>query len=338
MQAVIISVARQMALKDLPLPEPDPGWARIRVRAAGICATDLAVLDGDIGAGFPITPGHEWAGVVDAVGDPDDAHWVGRRVVGENDVSCLRCEACRTGRWRFCPHYQQIGFGRYPGAYADFLLAPVYGLHPLPDHVSFEQGALVEPLAVAVAVLGRAHLMLGETLTVIGDGPIGLGVVIAARAAGARRILVFGEEPHRLALARDLGAVEAADHRAVDPDERAQHWHGRSDVVVEATGTAAGIATAIRLVAPEGRVILAGFSHGRAVPVLADQVHLPNVSVIGAGNNPGWMQRTVDLVADGLMSSEALVTHRFPLSRFEEAMSRARSHADGLVKAVFTWD
>lgn len=338
MQAVVISAPQQMALRERSQPEPPPGWARIRVRAAGICATDLAVLAGDIGSGFPIIPGHEWAGVVDAVGDPADGDWIGRRVVGENDVGCLRCAACRTGRWRFCSQYQQIGFGRYGGAYADYLVAPVYGLHPLADAISFEQGALMEPLAVAVAVIGRARLMLGDTLTVIGDGPIGLGVVIAGRAAGARRILVFGEEPERLALAPELGAREALDHRRVDPADRVKRWHGRSDVVVEATGTAEGIATAVDCVAPEGRVVLAGFSHGRSVPMAVDRIHLPNVAVIGAGNNPGWMRRTLDAVADGVLASDRLVTHRFPLAAYDDALALVGRRGDGIVKAVFVWD
>ncbi len=102
MKAIQISAPHQMALIDAPVPQPPPGFARIRVKAAAICATDLEVLDGNIPANYPLIPGHEWSGIVDAVGSPEDAGWVGKAVIGSNDVVCLKCDACRSGQWR-CP-------------------------------------------------------------------------------------------------------------------------------------------------------------------------------------------------------------------------------------------
>ncbi len=337
MQALVVSAPHTMNLQEVPRPEPPTGWARIQVVMAGICATDLAVIAGQAGVSFPLIPGHEWMGLVDAVGSAADQAWVGRRVAGENEVSCLVCSACRSGHWRWCPQYQQIGFGRYGGSYAEYLVAPIYGLHPLSETLSDVQGALLEPAAVALGVLERAALRIGETLTVIGDGPIGLNVLIVAKAMGARRMIVGGEQPARLAMAERLGAYCVVRHPHEDLEAAVTAAHGRSDVVVEATGTESGLQTAISLARPEGRVVLAGFAHGGQVVISPDHIHLPDVAVIGAGNNPGWMSRAAALVEDGIVRTDGLVTHRYALADFQQAFRALGQRTDGLIKAVFEW-
>ncbi len=335
MRALVVSAPDTVNLREVPRPEPPAGWARIQVARAGICATDLAVMAGQAGVSFPVIPGHEWMGIVDAVGSEDDGEWIGRRVAGENEVSCLLCPACRSGRWRWCPHYQQIGFGRYGGSYAEYLIAPIYGLHPLSQAVSDLQGALLEPAAVALGVLERAALRIGETVTVIGDGPIGLNVLIVAKAMGARRIIVGGEQPVRLAMAERLGAYRVVRHPNEDLVAAVTAGHGQSDVVVEATGTESGLQTALNLVRPEGRLVVAGFAHGGQAVISPDRIHLPDVAVIGAGNNPGWMGRTVALVEDGMLRTDHLVTHRYALAEFADAFGTLSQRGDGLIKAVF---
>ena len=127
MKAVVIKKPGEMVLENAELPTPPKGFARIKVKAAAICATDLEVLDGNIPANYPLTPGHEWSGIVDAVGDDADSAWVGKEVIGSSDVVCLKCEACRSGNWRYCKSFEEIGFKRN-GAYAEYMFAPVYGL------------------------------------------------------------------------------------------------------------------------------------------------------------------------------------------------------------------
>ena len=127
MKAVQITKPGEVTLIDAPIPTPQKGFARIKVLTAAVCATDLEVIDGNIPANYPLIPGHEWCGTVDAVGDEKDAHWIGKDVIGSNDVVCLECEACRSGNWRYCKDFEEIGFRRN-GAYAEYLLVPVYGL------------------------------------------------------------------------------------------------------------------------------------------------------------------------------------------------------------------
>lgn len=332
MRALVATKPGIFSLQEVRRPEPLAGWARIKMRTVGICATDLAIIDGQANVAFPVVPGHEWMGVVDKVGDPADAGWLGLRVSGENEVSCLRCVQCRTGRWRWCAEYQQIGFGRWGGSYAEYLSVPVYNLHRL-SRISDEQGALLEPMAVALGVLDRANLRLGETLTIIGDGSIGLNTLLVAKAMGARRIVVSGERHARLRMAQQLGAYRAVDRRQED----LRSYEGQSDVVVEATGSESGLQQAMRLAKPEGRVMVAGFAHGTSAHIEPDAIHLPDLHVIGAGNNPGWMGRAVDLAEDGLLKSEALITHRFFLDDYESALDQLRKRPSDFVKSIFAF-
>lgn len=337
MRALVVTKTGTMVLSEVAIPVPPVGWARVRVRAAGICATDLAILDGQARVQFPVIPGHEWMGVVDQVGDSADSEWLGARVSGENEVSCLRCEQCRSGRPRWCAQYQQIGFGRYGGSYAEYLIAPVYDLHRLGPVISDDQGALLEPMAVALGILGRADLRIGETLTIIGDGPIGLHTLLVAKAMGARRILLSGERSTRLDMAQHMGAYRVVNHRTGDLQSLVDQYHGRSDVVVEATGSELGLQQAIAAAKPEGRVIVAGFAHGGSAVIAPDAIHLPDLQVIGAGNNPGWMGRAVALVEDELLSSERLITHRFAIEEFEAAFHQLREKPTDFVKSLLVF-
>lgn len=128
---------------------PPPGFVRVKIKAAAICATDLEVIDGSIAANYPLIPGHEWSGIANAVGSDEDAHWIGKAVIGSNDVVCCKCDACRSGNWRYCRDFEEIGFKR-DGAYAEYAVFPAYGLAEKPDNVTFEQAALCEPLGVAL--------------------------------------------------------------------------------------------------------------------------------------------------------------------------------------------
>ena len=206
MKAIVIREPGCVALEEKAIPEPQPGFVRVRVKAAAICATDLEVIDGNIPANYPITPGHEWSGIVDAAGSREDESWIGKRVVGSNDVVCLKCDACRSGNWRYCSEFEEIGFRR-DGAYAEYVIVPAYGLCELPEQVSFVHGALCEPLGVALGTLEKAGARLGDTLTIIGAGSIGLCILAAAKAMGMREIVVAAATRRRLAIAEQMGAA-----------------------------------------------------------------------------------------------------------------------------------
>ena len=186
MKAVQIVKPGDIRLIDASIPVPPPGFVRVKIKAAAICATDLEVIDGNIAANYPLIPGHEWSGIVDAVGSDEDAHWIGKAVIGSNDVVCYKCDACRSGNWRYCKDFEEIGFKR-DGAYAEYAVFPAYGLAEKPDNVTFEQAALCEPLGVALGTMKKANAAFGQTLLIFGAGSIGLSMLAVGKAMGMRK-------------------------------------------------------------------------------------------------------------------------------------------------------
>ncbi|MGA2983387.1 MAG: alcohol dehydrogenase catalytic domain-containing protein [Terriglobia bacterium] len=334
MRAIRFEQPGKVSLVELPDPAPMAGWARIRVRAAAICMTDFELLRGRHTVEYPLTPGHEYCGVVDKVGPPSDQAWVGRKVVADNEITCLKCGFCRRGEWRRCREYRQIGFGP-PGGYAEYVLAPVHNLYPLKDSISFEQGALLEPLGVAIAVASMAGARLGFTATILGMGPIGLNCLAVLKASGARRILCLDERPKRLDLAKSWGACEIAeDAERLKALTRTLHPEG-TDMVIEASGHAPLVPLGVSLTRFGGSLVLAGFCKHEALPFAPDSVLVSNLRVLGAGNNCGFIEPAALAVGDGVLRTEGMITHRFRLDDFRQVFSEQQVMAGDYIKGVF---
>lgn len=335
MQAVVIEKPGSIVLKDVEIPVPPKGFARVMVQAAAICATDLEVIDGRIPAQYPLIPGHEWSGLVDAVGDDKDNGWLGKRVIGSNDVVCLHCDACRSGNWRYCPDFAEIGFKRN-GAYAEYVIVPVYGLCELPENVSFVHGALCEPLGVALGTLEKTGVRFGQTLMIMGAGSIGLCLLAAGKAMGLRRIVVCALTHGRLEIARQMGAYAtiASSEQDLMREMAVLHPDG-TNVVIDATGHEACIQDCIRQARKGGVVALAGYGRGKTMGIRIDDIHVNNLKVIGAGNNWNQHKLAVSLMADQIIDIEHLVTRTLPLSEFAFGLKLAKERPAGFVKAVF---
>lgn len=335
MKAVVINKPGEMFIADKPIPEPQAGFARIKVAAAAVCATDLEVIDGNIPANYPLTPGHEWSGVVDSVGSEEDAHWIGKRVIGSNDVVCLKCDACRSGNWRYCKEFEEIGFKR-DGAYAEYVLVPTYGLCELPDNVPFENAALCEPLGVALGTMEKANAKFGQTLMIMGAGSIGLCMLAVGRAMGMRKIVVVASSEKRLQIAKEMGAYEVIATSKQDLMREMQRIHpGGTDVIIDATGIESCIQDCLKLAKKGGMVALAGYGRGKTMQIRVDDIHVNNLHVVGAGNNWNMHKMAVELMADGLVDLSPFVTEKLPLEDFERAIEMARTRPQGFVKAVF---
>lgn len=335
MKAVVIQRPGEMFLTDKPIPEPPAGFARIKVAAAAVCATDLEVIDGNIPANYPLTPGHEWSGIVDSVGSKEDALWIGKRVIGSNDVVCLKCDACRSGNWRYCKDFEEIGFKR-DGAYAEYVIVPVYGLCELPENVPFEQAALCEPLGVALGTMEKANAKFGDTLMIMGAGSIGLCMLAVGKAMGMRKIVVCASSEKRLQIAKEMGAYAVIATEKQDLMTEMQRIHpGGTDVIIDATGIESCIQNCLKLARKGGTVALAGYGRGKVMQIRIDDIHINNLHVVGAGNNWNMHKKAVELMADGVIDLSAFVSERLPLEEFEKAVEYARMRPKGFVKAVF---
>ena len=335
MKAVEIKRPGEMALIDTPVPNPPAGFARVKVVAAAVCATDLEVIDGNIPANYPLIPGHEWSGIVDSVGSESDSHWVGKAVIGSNDVVCLTCDACRSGNWRYCKDFEEIGFKRN-GAYAEYVIVPVYGLCEKPDHVRFEEAALCEPLGVALGTLEKAGAKFGDTLVIIGAGSIGLCMLVAAKAMGLKRIVVCAASDKRLGVAKELGAYATVATSTQDIFAELQKIHPNgTDIVIDATGIESCIQTALKITKKGGTVALAGYGRGKVMSIRIDDIHVNNLRVVGAGNNWNMHKKAMDMIAEGAVDMAPMVSETIPIEEYERAIEMVRSRPVGFVKAIF---
>lgn len=335
MKAVVIERPGTMLLKEVEKPEPMPGFVRVKVKSAAICATDLEVIDGNIAANYPLIPGHEWSGIVDCVGSEEDAHWIGKRVIGSNDVVCLKCDACRSGNWRYCSEFEEIGFKRN-GAYAEYVIVPAYGLCELPDHISFNQAALCEPLGVALGTFEKVNAKFGDTLLIMGAGSIGLCMLAVGKAMGLRKIVVCASSGKRLEAAKQMGAYATIETSTQDVMEEMKKIHpGGTDVVIDATGIEECINYCLKLTRKGGYFALAGYGRGKIMNIRIDDIHINNLHVVGAGNNWNMHKKAVALMEDGLINIENFVSRELKLEEFEEGIELARKRPQGFIKAVF---
>jgi len=334
MKAVVIEKPHVISLKEVELPTPPEGFARIKVKAAAICATDLEIVEGNIAANYPITPGHEWSGIVDSVGSKEDEKWVGKSVVGSSDVVCLKCEACRSGKWRYCESFEEIGFKRN-GAYSEYMIVPVYGLCEKAENVPFDVASLCEPVGVALGTLKKARAKAGQNLVIFGAGSIGLCMLAVAKAMGLKKIVVCSKSDNGLSLAKRMGAYETIITKNVDVCEAAKRLHPEgTDLVIDATGAEECIVNSLKILKRGGTIALAGYGKGKMMNIKIDDIHIKNLKMVGAGNNWNMHKKAMELMADGSIDVSNFITERLSLCEFEKGLKHAKERPDGFVKAV----
>jgi threonine dehydrogenase-like Zn-dependent dehydrogenase len=338
MKCVVIKKPHEVVLAEKELPVLQKGFARVKVKAAAICATDLEVIDGNIPAKYPLTPGHEWSGVVEQVENPAHKGWIGKRVTGSNDVVCCQCEACRSGNWRYCKDFEEIGFKR-DGAYAEYIDVPVYGLVELPETLPFDQAALAEPLGVALGTWEKVDPKFGGTCMIYGAGSIGLCCLAVAKALGMRNIVVVATTSKRLEIAKKMGAYATIATKEQDIFEEMKKIHPNgTDYIIEATGIEECIQNSFKLCAKGGYVALAGYGRGKNMSIRIDDIHVNNLHVVGAGNNWNQHKKAIDMMADGAVDMSLFVSEKIKLEDFQKGLDDVRNRPIGFVKAIFDFE
>jgi L-iditol 2-dehydrogenase len=332
MRALVVERPGAASVATLPTPKPGPDEVLVRVGAAGICGSDVELLDGrrpEPYVRYPIVPGHEWAGVVEERGAdvaglaPEDV------VVAEGIRWCGRCARCREGRTNLCEaEYAETGF-THAGAFADFVCVPARLVHRLPRGTNVAAAAVLEPAACVGQGLLDAGLRPGAAVAVVGSGTLGLLAVALLRLTSPARLVLVGTRPSRLELGGRLGADETYDVRAEDPVERLA---GEFDLVFEAVGRPEGPELAVQLARRGGTVVLEGIA-GAAGGVDADAVALGHLRIQGVfGASSAAWQWVTELFRTGLFDPAPLVTHSFPLERFEEAFATLADRSGDALK------
>lgn len=294
-------------------PEIPPGWARLKVRCAGICSTDEQILKGYMD--FKGVPGHEFVGEV--LEGPDEL--IGKRVTCEINFACGECEPCRRGMGRHCPTRTVLGILGADGAFAEEVAAPVANLRVVPDAVSDEQAVFAEPLAAAFEILEQVHLEPGARAVVLGDGKLGQLCAQVLHLSGASVELV-GKHPGKLEHAGTLGMKVTL----LDEFEEAP-----ARLVVEATGSEKGLEMAMRVVEPRGTLVLKSTVAASHELSLAPLV-INEVTVVGS--RCGRFEPALQALAQGRVSVEPMIHGEFPLEEGLQAFERARER--GVLKVL----
>ena len=297
-----------LKLDEIPPPQRF-GEALVRVQMSGICNTDLEIVRGY--AGFRGTIGHEFVGVVEKAHDAP--HLVGKRVVGEINVGCGVCDRCVAGDPRHCPARTVLGIVGRDGAHAEYLQLPSSNLIEVPENVSDEQAVFVEPLAAALGITEQVDISPETRVVVIGDGKLGL-LCAMSLAIKSQNVTLVGKHRSKMAIAEKNG-VEGIELRNLTPS-----MNGCFDVVVEASGSESGFATALDLVSPRGKIVLKSTFHGTPA-WQASRVVVDEITIVGS--RCGRFAPALDLLASGSVDVEALIAEEFPLGDGVAAMARA---------------
>ncbi|MGR7000991.1 zinc-dependent alcohol dehydrogenase [Yinghuangia aomiensis] len=300
-----------------PVP-PGPGDALVRVHAVGICGSDREVYQGTRPEGYvryPLVPGHEWSGTVEAVGPGAPPSLVGRKVVGEGFRNCLICDRCRAGETTLCSaSYEETGFTQ-PGAMAPTLTLPARLLHVLPDDADLACAALLEPAACVAAAALRAATRPGDRVAVVGTGTLGLLAAQLLAAASPAELLVVGRTPEYRERAEACGATTYS---------AADRFDGSSgfDIVVEAAGAAGSARTAASLLRRGGRLVLTGIPAPGAAGLDPTDLVVRQLDVRTVfGAPPAAWAYAVRAFAAGILDPSPLITHRLPLADFAHALN-----------------
>jgi threonine dehydrogenase-like Zn-dependent dehydrogenase len=339
MRAIVVERPNDVALRELAPPEPGPGEVRVRSVRAGVCRTDLDIVAGALDprwVRFPIVPGHEWSGVVDEVGAGVAGFEGGERVVCEGNIPCLACPRCHAGETHLCANYDAVGFTR-GGGFGELVVVPARVVHRLPAHVSFDAAVLVEPGSVVLKALERLRIRPAETVGVVGVGALGAIALTLARLHAPARLVAYGVREEELELARRLGADDVVDVRSTDAEAETTRLLGDGlDVVVETAGAVDALELSTRIAREGGRIATLGIAgQGRELTLPADRIALRDLSLLGSvGYTSQTWARMVELVRERLVDLEPIVTHRFPLERFEDAFALMDDRTGVVAKIV----
>ena len=302
---------------DIPVPEPLPGEALIRVRMAGICSTDLEMIKGY----YPYTGvlGHEFVGEV--VESPGDPAWVGVRVVGEINIICGECDTCRAGRPTHCERRAVLGIKDHHGAFAEYLTLPLDNLQPVPDSVADELAVFTEPLAAALEIQEQVHIRPDDKVLVVGAGRLGQLIAQTLALTGCDlRVAARRNKQREILAARNIPAISEAD-----VPER------RMDVVVDATGSPDGFELARRAVRPRGTLVLKS-TYAGDLPVNFSSIVVDEITIVGS--RCGAFAPALRLLESGQVDPRPLISARYPLSDGAKAFEHA--FQPGVMKVLLT--
>ncbi|MBW9055029.1 zinc-dependent alcohol dehydrogenase family protein [Rhizobium mesosinicum] len=325
MKAVCLEATGRLFLREVEKPAPGPEDLLVRIEACGICGTDRHLFLGEFPSHPPVTLGHEFAGIIEAVGSEVIGFRPGMRVTGDPNIACGRCEECHNGRVNLCRNLQAIGIHR-DGGFANYVILPQKQAFALPLELDPLHGAFCEPLACCLHGVDLANIKTGASVIVLGGGVIGLLTVQLARLAGATRVLLVTRDAGKRALAETLGATasfDPSDANAVSSITREGGLlPGGADVVFECAGVPETMMQAPKLARRGGTAVILGvMPQGAKIEIEPFDLLFREVNLTSSFLNPFTHGRAADLIASGAIKVEPLISRRVTLEKAPEAIA-----------------
>ena len=335
MKAICIRNIGELEIIEREVPKVSPGHVLLKVSSISICGTDIHQLEGKAPAQLPRIPGHDFSGIIVELGKDVEGFTPGDRVVVKPSFPCYICSACKAGFYAGCTDTRLIG-RHSDGCFREYMNVPAANLIRMSERVSMEAASILEPFTVGLNVFSKLKMDLGQTVTVLGQGPIGLGVTRIAALSGAARIYAVDIRDNVLEVSRQFGATETINSMGDNAIGRIlDKTGGGTDIVIETAGASATVGMIPALVKKGGMVVNVGIFQGiGAIPVEA--IVSKGLHVIGVGGNggKGKYEGALELVERGLIDPTLMVTDRFPFDEAIQAFERARNKAAGSIKVV----
>ncbi len=332
MKAYVLEGIGDLRYRDVEVPRPREGWAIVRVQAVGICSSDIPRIFTKGTYHFPTIPGHEYSGVVEAVGSDDDRKWIGKRVGVFPLIPCKSCPQCARGKYEMCSQYDYSG-SRRNGGFAEYVDIPVWNLIELPEGIEPCEAAMLEPLSVALHATKRADIREGDKVAVIGTGMIGISVAKWAQSFKAASVTVFGRNESKRALAEGAGGIEYKLMNECEPVY---------DRVIEAVGSPEAIESAIKCAGTEARVVLMGNPSGN-ITLKQDvywQILRRQLTVTGTWNSsyesgkPSDWTEAISAIKNKEINVKGLISHTFSMPDMMKGLEIMRDHSEPYCKVM----
>ena len=337
MKSAVLRGLRSIEVIDAATPVPGPGQVLVQIRAVGICGSDVHYfVNGRIGGAvvsYPYVLGHEAAGIVAALGSGVTTLSVGTRVVVDPALPCGACATCRSGRLNCCQEVRFLGSPPVGGVFEEYHVFQPGQCVPIPEAMSFETAAMLEPMGVAMHAVNLAGLKLGARAAVMGGGTIGMLTAAAARRAGASLVAMTEPVEARRGVAAKFG-VDLALPPGLDGTARITEATDGVDAAFEAAGSLDAVDDAIRAVKPGGTVVIIGIPEEDRLQIPVHEARGKELCLILVHRSNDTLLPSIRLISGGRMDPGLVVTHRFPLVRLQEAMNLAHSYEDGVLKAM----
>ncbi|MDD6847848.1 MAG: galactitol-1-phosphate 5-dehydrogenase [Oscillospiraceae bacterium] len=343
MKARVLHGVNDLRYQDYPVPTLKEDEVLLKVKACGICGSDIPRIFVNGTYHFPTIPGHEFAGEVVAAASKENEHLVGMHAAVFPLIPCKKCTSCNKGVYETCKSYDYLG-SRSDGAFAEYVRVPVWNLVPIADNLPFEEAAMAEPVAVALHALRRAQIEIGDTVVIYGPGTIGMLIAQWARAWGAKKVLLVGTDLNNYDFIEELGFNDYFNASHGDPIQWVmEQTNGNgADIAIEAVGIATTACNCLDSVASGGKVIFVGNPHGDFTfpqntywQILRKQLSIFGTWNSSYNNTPksDW-SIVVDAMASGVIKVKPLITHRFTLENMDEGLNIMKENKEFYSKVM----